>query len=102
MTARYGSNNIPVATQVVPLLKVEDNTYCLKGKYRQEIEGKERNSLSPEVKENVLGFAMAPDGGGWGNRSYISSRRANDAARECGASPGLILGLAATHELGHC
>jgi hypothetical protein len=55
----------------------------------------EIHSLSPEVKENALGFAMTPDGGGWDNRSY------NDVARECGASPGMILGLAATHELGH-
>jgi len=58
-------------------------------------------SLSPKVSGNTLGFAMVPDGGGPGHRAYISNHRAHVVAGEADASPAMVLGIAAAHELGH-
>jgi hypothetical protein len=64
----------------------------------------EIQSLSPKMKGITLGLTLGVDGGGLGDKAhfaYISNRRAQDVARECAASPGMILGLAAAHEIGH-
>jgi hypothetical protein len=61
----------------------------------------EIRSLSPNMKEETLGFAMVPGHGKQGNLAYISIQRARSAARECVTSMEIILGLAAAHEIGH-
>jgi len=64
----------------------------------------EIQSLSPKMKGITLGLALGVAGDGRGDKAYcayISNRRAHDVARECAASPGMILGLAAAHEIGH-
>ena len=58
-------------------------------------------SLSPRVRENTLGFAMVPEGGGQGDRAYISNRHAHNTAGRCERSVEIILGLTAAHEIGH-
>ncbi len=61
----------------------------------------EIRSLSPNMKEETLGFALVPGNGEQGNLAYISLQRARYAARECATSLEIILGLAVAHEIGH-
>jgi hypothetical protein len=61
----------------------------------------EIRSLSHNMKEETLGFAMVPGGDEQGNRAYISIYLARNAAREFVTSTEMILGLAAAHEIGH-
>jgi hypothetical protein len=61
----------------------------------------EIRSLSSNMKEETLGFAMVPGGGELGNRAYISIHLARNAAREFVTSTEIILGIAAAHEIGH-
>ena len=58
-------------------------------------------SLSPRVSHTTLGFALVPDDGGPGDRAFISNHRAHDTAEWLEASPEMILGLSAAHEIGH-
>jgi hypothetical protein len=57
--------------------------------------------LSPQVSETTLGFALVPSDGDPGDRAYISNHRAHDSAEWLEASPDMILGLSAAHEIGH-
>jgi hypothetical protein len=61
----------------------------------------EIRSLSPNMKEETLGFALVPGSGEPGYYAYISIQRARYTARECQTSMEMILGLAAAHEIGH-
>jgi hypothetical protein len=61
----------------------------------------EIRSLSPNMKDETLGFALVPGDGEQGNLAYISIQRARYAARECVTSMEIILGLAAAHEISH-
>jgi hypothetical protein len=58
-------------------------------------------SWSPNLRENSLGFALIPGGGGQGDRAFISSPRVQKTARRFATSSAIILGLAAAHEIGH-
>jgi hypothetical protein len=61
----------------------------------------EIQSLSPNLRENTLGFALIPGDGGQGERAYISAPRVHSTAKRFAASSTMILGLAAAHEIGH-
>lgn len=61
----------------------------------------EIRSLRSKVSEDTLGFTMVPDGGGQGNRAYISNHCAHVVAGDANASPEMVLGIGVAHELGH-
>jgi hypothetical protein len=61
----------------------------------------EIQSLSPQTSEYSLGFAVLPDNGLQADRAYISYHRTHDSASRCQVSLGLVLGVAAAHEIGH-
>jgi hypothetical protein len=61
----------------------------------------EIQSLSPQTTGHSLGFAALPDNGLQADRAYISYHRAHDSASRCRVKLGLVLGVAAAHEIGH-
>jgi hypothetical protein len=61
----------------------------------------EIQSLSPQTTGHSLGFAALPDNGLQAERAYISYHRAHDSASRSQVKLGLVLGVAAAHELGH-
>lgn len=61
----------------------------------------EIQTLSSQTTGHSLGFTALPDNGLQADRAYISYRRARDSASRCQVSLGLVLSVAAAHEIGH-